>query len=134
MGRDGVFGCLFAYLPLETTAHNAAYLFKSWSANYALPFPYSIDGKETSEIFVSLATTEGWEKSIFGARLARMSEDEIDSYDATNIATKVCEISGGEYGETEDGGYRRQIGLSVLFGLRSGLLVMFRLFPGTELM
>lgn len=70
-----------------TTAHNAAYLFKSWSANYALPFPNSIDGKETSEFFESLASCEGWEKSLFGARLARMPEDEIYSYDSTNIAT-----------------------------------------------
>ncbi len=33
-------------------------------------------------------------------------------------------------GESGNDGYRRQIGLSVLFGQRKGLLVMFRLFPG----
>lgn len=113
-----------------TTAHNAAYLFKSWSANYALPFPHSIDGNEISEFFESLASCEGWEKSFFGARLARMPEDEIYSYDSSDIATQACEISGGQYGSSEDGGYRRQIGLSVLFGQSNGLPVMFRLFPG----
>ena len=113
-----------------STAHNAAYLFKSWSANYALPFPHCIDGKEITEFFESLAACEGWEKTFFGARLARMPEDEIYSYDSTNIATKACEISDGQYGKSKDGGYRRQIGMSVLFGQRSGLPVMFRLFPG----
>lgn len=86
--------------------------------------------KETSEFFESLAFCEGWKKSIFGARLTRMPADEIYSYDSTNIATKACEISDGQYGKSKDGGYRRQIGLSVLFGQRSGLPVMFRLFPG----
>lgn len=59
-----------------------------------------------------------------------MPRDEIYSYDSTNIATKACEISDGQYGKSKDGGYRRQIGLSVLFGQRSGLPVMFRMLPG----
>ena len=59
-----------------------------------------------------------------------MPADESYSYDSSDIATKACEISGGQYSDTEDGNYRRQIGLSVLFDQRSGLPVMFRVFPG----
>lgn len=128
MGQGGVFGCLFACLPLAD--HRAQCRLPVQVLVGQLRASNSIDGKETSEFFKSLAITEGWEKSFFGARLARMPEDEIYSYDSTNIATKACEISDGQYGKSKDGGYRRQIGLSVLFGQSSGLPVMFRMFPG----
>lgn len=59
-----------------------------------------------------------------------MPADEIYSYDSTNIATKACEISDGQYDKSKNGGYRQQIGLSILFGQRSGLPIMFRVFPG----
>lgn len=113
-----------------STAHNATYLFESWSTNYPLAIPRSIDGMEISVVFKSIASCEGWEKSFVDALLTRISEDEIYSYDSEDIATKSCEISGGQDGETEDGGYLRQIGLSILFGQRSSLPIMFRLFPG----
>lgn len=112
------------------TAKNATYLFESWSQNYALPFSRSISAKEVSELFTELASVPGWEKTFFGARIARLDKDEIFSYDATNIATKACEIKDAQYGKSKDGGYRRQIGLSVLFAHNSGLPAMFRLFPG----
>lgn len=112
------------------TANNAAYLYASWAENYALPFPTALSAGEISDLFSYLAGQPGWEKTFFGARLARMPDYEIYSYDSTNIATKACAIADAQYGKSKEGGYRRQIGMGVLFGQTTGLPVMFRLFPG----
>lgn len=112
------------------TAKNASYLYESWSQNYLLPFPRTITAKEITEFFSELGSCPAWEKTFFGARFRRMGEDEIFSYDATNIATKACEIKDAQYGKSKDGGYRRQIGMSVLCGHNSKMPAMFRLFPG----
>lgn len=112
------------------TARNAAYLYESWSQNYTLPFPRTITAKEVTEFFAELGGCAGWEKTFFGARIQRLGKDEVFSYDATNIATKACEIRDAQYGKSKDGGYRRQIGMSVLFGHNSKMPAMFRLFPG----
>lgn len=112
------------------TAHNAAYLYKSWAENYALPFPTAMSANEISELFSYLAEKPDWQRAFFGARLARMPDHEIFSYDSTNIATKACAIADAQCGKSKEGGYRRQIGMSVLFGQTTGLPVMFRLFPG----
>lgn len=112
------------------TAKNASYLYESWSQNYLLPFPRTITAKEVTEFFAELGGCAGWEKTFFGARIQRMGEDEIFSYDATNIATKAYEIKDAQYGKSKDGGYRRQIGMSVLFGHNSQMPAMFRIFPG----
>ena len=101
------------------TAKNASYLYESWSQNYLLPFPRTITAKEITEFFSELGSCPAWEKTFFGARFRRMGEDEIFSYDATNIATKACEITDAQYGKSKDGGYRRQIGMSVLCGHNS---------------
>lgn len=112
------------------TANNEADLYASWAENYALPCPTAMSAGEISDLFSYLAGQPGWDKAFFGARLARMAGDEIYSYDATNTATRACATADAQYGQSEEGGYSRQIGMGVLFGQTSGLPVMFRLFPG----
>lgn len=119
----------FAYHWL-LTSNNAAYLFKSWSGAFLLPFDQPVSGKESSEFMRSLAETPDWEAKFFGKRLGRMDEDEVYSYDATNIATKAMEIADAQFGKSKKDGYREQIGLSLMLGHKSGLPVMFRVFPG----
>lgn len=112
------------------THNNAAYLFQSWSEGYLLPFPQAVSGKECTEFMRSLAETPDWETKFFGARMNRMVDDEVYSYDATNIATKALEIVDAQFGKFKTNGYCDQIGLSILLGQKSGLPVMFRVFPG----
>lgn len=78
----------------------------------------------------SLSTTPDWEARFFGARLARMDEDEVYSFDATNIATKAMELADAQLGKSKEEGYRDQIGLSLLLGHKSDLPVMFLIFHG----
>lgn len=112
------------------THNNACYLFKSWAQQYALPFTRPADAKELTELFQLIGSREGWEQRFFSARIRRMGDDEVFSYDATNIATKATGILDAQTGKSKEGGYRRQIGMSVLFGHNTGLPAMFRLFPG----
>ena len=113
-----------------TTANNACYLFQSWADGYLLPFNGEASAKDLTEFFTDLGNVDGWEKKFFSARLSRTDKDEIFSYDATNIATKACDVIDAQYGKAKAGGYRRQIGMSILFAHRTGLPVMYRLFPG----
>ena len=113
-----------------TTANNACYLFQSWAEGYLLPFDGEASAKDLSDFFTELGSRAGWEKKFFSARIARTDKDEIFSYDATNVATKACGVLDAQYGKSKKGGYRRQIGMSILFAHRTGLPVMYRLFPG----
>lgn len=112
------------------TSANAVYLFESWAEGKLLPFHRPLSSKEISEFFSSLANTPGWRKDFFKARIARLPEDEVLSFDATEIATEAEEISYAQYGKGKEGGYQRQVGLTLLVGHRTGLPVLFRLLPG----
>lgn len=113
-----------------TTANNAWYLFQFWAEGYLLHFNGEASDKDLAEFFTELGSRAGWEKRFFSARIARMDKDEIFSYDASNVATKACDVLDAQYSKSKKGGYRRQSGMSILFAHRTGLPVMFRLVPG----
>lgn len=112
------------------TAHNAAYLYESWSPGKLLPLTDNIPAKEMTEFFDSLLSIAGWRKTFFQARVARLPENEMLSFDATEIATDAQEISYAQYGKGKEGGYQKQVGLIVLMGHRSKMPVLFRVLPG----
>ena len=118
-----------AYQWLHTTS-NAAYLYETWSPNKLLPYKERIRSKEMSELFASLSGTAGWRKDFFGARLARLPDQEMLSFDATEIATEAEEISYAQFGKGKEGGYQRQVGLILLMGQHSHMPVLFRVLPG----
>lgn len=112
------------------TEHNAAYLYESWSPGKLLPFKGNITSKEMTEFFNSLLSVPGWRKTFFGARAARLPEDEMLSFDATEIASEAQEMSYAQRGKGKEGGYQKQVGLIVLMGHRTKMPVLFRVLPG----
>lgn len=70
-----------------SSSDNDGYLFDSWKDGRLLPYTNSISSKEMSEFFRELYKTPSWQKDFFSARLNRLPEDEMISYDATEIAT-----------------------------------------------
>ncbi len=129
-GRDWTQAALSIAMHWLHTSANAAYLFESWSEDKLLPYHKPLSSKEISELFSSLSDTPGWRKDFFKARIARLPEDEVLSFDATEIATEADSISYAQYGKGKEGGYQRQVGLTLLVGHRTGLPVLFRLLPG----
>lgn len=112
------------------TDSNAIYLFESWAHKRFLPISEPIRSKEISQFFASLANTPGWRQQLFESRLNWLPEDEVLSFDATEIATEAQEISYAEWGKGKEGGFQRQVGLILLLGHQSGLPVLFRILPG----
>lgn len=112
------------------TDSNATYLFESWAHKRFLPIAEPINSKEISQFFANLANTPGWRQQLFESRLNWLPEDEVLSFDATEIATEAEEISYAEWGKGKEGGFQRQVGLILLLGHRSGLPVLFRILPG----
>ena len=118
-----------AYQWLHTSS-NAAYLYETWSANKLLPYKETLISKEMSGLLSSLSNTPGWNKDFFGARLARLPDEEMLSFDATAIATEANEISYAQFGKGKEGGYQKQVGLILLLGQQSNMPVLFRVLPG----
>lgn len=112
------------------TSSNAAYLYESWSENKLLPYSQDIPSKKMSQFFSELSTTSGWRKSFFNARLARLPDSEMLSFDATEIATEAAEISYAQLGIGKEGNYQHQLGLILLVGQDSHMPVLFRILPG----
>ena len=84
-----------------TTANNDCYLFHSWAEGYLLPFDGEASAEDLTEFFTELGSHAGWEKKFFSARIARTDKDEIFSYDATNVATKACDVLDAQYGKSK---------------------------------
>ena len=112
------------------TASNAAYLYQSWAPGKLLPSTVIPCSREMSEFFEALSMQPGWRKDFFGARVARLPEDEILAFDATEVATEAANISYAQFGLGKEGGYQKQVGMILLVGHRSGMPVLFRLLPG----
>ena len=112
------------------TESNAAYLFESWRINKLLPGSLSISSKEMGELFNAISTEPDWYRRFFGARLKRLPEDEVLSYDATQIASDAQEICEVQYAKGKEGTYQYQVGLILLVGHRTGMPVLFRILPG----
>lgn len=112
------------------TGHNAAYLYESWSPGKLLPYAENLSSKELSGFFENLVQKPGWRKDFFQARVNRLPENEVLSFDATAIASEAEDMSYVRFGKGKEGGYQSQIGLIVLLGHRTQMPVLFRLLPG----
>ena len=94
-----------------------------------LPYWDSMESKEMTEFFRELAEQPDWRKTFFNARIARLPEDEGLSYDSTRIATEAVANPYAQCGK-EEGGYQKQVGLALLLGHKTGMPVLYRMFPG----
>ena len=112
------------------TSSNSAYLFKSWVSGKLLPYWDAMESREMTEFFRELAEQPGWRKTFFNARIARLPEDEVLSYDSTRIATEAVANPYVQCGKGKEGGYQKQVGLALLLGHKTGMPVFFRMFPG----
>lgn len=118
-----------AFQWLHTTS-NAAYLYESWCQNKFLPYVDVITSRDMTDLLASLPAEPGWRKRFFGARIARLPENEVLCFDATEIATQAQEIAYAQLGLGKTGGFQQQIGLILLVGNKSGMPVLFRTLPG----
>ncbi len=112
------------------TAFNAVYLYESWSPGKLLPYKDNINAKSMTELFKFLISILGWRKKFFAARLARLPENEVLSFDATQIATQAQEVTYAHLGKGKEGWYQKQVGLILLVGHRTKMPVLFRVLPG----
>lgn len=112
------------------TSSNSAYLFKSWVGGKLLPYWESMESKEMTEFFRELVEQPDWRKTFFNARIARLPEDEVLSYDSTRVATEAVANLYAQCGKGKEGGYQKQVGLALLLGHKTGIPVFFRMFPG----
>ena len=109
---------------------NAAYRFEGWSAGKYLPYSESISSKELSQFFESLVRVPSWRKDFFRARIERLPEDEMLSFDATAIASEAENMSYVRFGKGKGGFCQNQLGLILLLGHRTQMPVLFRVLPG----
>ena len=112
------------------TSSNSAYLFKSWVSGKLLPYWDSMESKEMTEFFRELVEQPDWRKTFFDARIARLPEDEVLSYDSTRVATEAVANPYVQCGKGKEGGYQKQVGLALLLGHKTGMPVLFQMFPG----
>ena len=111
------------------TTFNATYLYDSCSQDKLLLYKQRLTGKEVTELFRSLSNEPAWRKTFFKARLDRLPEDELLSFDATEIASDAVDITDAQFGKGKEGG-QSQLGLILLLGQKSRMPVLFRLLPG----
>ena len=131
-----VFGETMAKAMLSIAFHwlssgdNAGYLFDSWKDGRLLPYTDNISSREMSAFFRELNKTPSWRKDFFSARLKRLPEDEMLSYDATQIATEAEKIEFAKLGLGKSGGFQKQVGLILLVGHKTNMPVLFKVLPG----
>lgn len=113
-----------------SSGDNAAYLFESWSHGKSLPYMETLTAKDITGLFRLLISTPGWRKTFFQARINRLPEHEMLSYDATEIAFESNNVSFAQWGKGKEGGYQKQIGLIILYGHYTNIPVLFRVLPG----
>ena len=95
-----------------------------------MPYWDAMESREMTEFFRELAEQPGWRKTFFNARIARLPEDEVLSYDSTRIATEAVANPYVQCGKGKEGGYQKQVGLALLLGHKTGMPVFFRMFTG----
>ena len=125
-GEDKATGAISVASP----GSNAPYLYESWTHSKFVPYPKAITSKQMIELFRELKNMPHWRKDFFGARIKRLQDREMLSFDATQIASQTTGISYAQYGVGKEGGYQRQVGLILLVGHESHTPVLFRLLPG----
>lgn len=112
------------------SATNSVYLYDSWAEGKLLPYRETISAKEMTGFFKSLIRESGWQKRFFGARINRLPEDEVLSFDATQIASDAENLSFAQYGKGKEGMFQNQLGLIVLVGHKTRMPALFRILPG----
>ena len=124
---DAILSIAFNWL---STGDNAAYLFNSWKEDRLLPYTDDLPSKEMSAFLKQLNQTLSWRKNFFNARLNRLPDDEMLSFDATEIATSAENIDYAHLGLGKSGGFQKQVGLIILVGHKTHMPVLFRVLPG----
>ena len=109
---------------------NSFYLYPDWSEKKYLPYFESLDSKEISGFLEAIVNVPGWRKTFFGARVARLTDSEMLSFDATEIASEAEKVTYAQIGVGKEEGYQKQVGLILLVGHESHLPVLFRVLPG----
>ncbi len=113
------------------TGNNAISLYASWSPGRLLPYTGNISSRELSEFLDDLTQLSGCRECFFGARLARLPEDEVLlSFDVSGIASAAGDMDCVRDGGERSAYWQRRVGLIVLLGRRSQMPVLFRVLPG----
>lgn len=115
---------------LLSTQTNAFYLYSDWAEKKYLPYSEPLSSKDISEFLEEIVNVPGWRKKFFAARVARLPDSEMLSFDATQIATEAEKVTYAQIGVGKEGGYQKQVGLILLVGHDSHLPVLFRVLPG----
>lgn len=79
------------------TSSNAAYLYESWCEGKLLPRIEPLSSEELSQFFADLTSVPSWRRDFFKLRIKRLPEDEILSFDATEVASAGTDISYAQY-------------------------------------
>ena len=108
------------------TRDNEARLFASWGEGKLLPAFEPMDCREMTEFFRDLAEQSDWRETFFRARLARMSGEELLSYNCTGIATEALALPHVQPGAA----HQSEPTLSLLVGRQTGMPAGFLLLPG----
>lgn len=106
---------------------------ENWRRKYAALFAASFSAKNITEFFEELRSRPNWEADFFKVRLERLDEDEVFSFDATNIATEALQTENARDGKGKKTRIRRQVNMALAFGHKCGLPVLFRVFTGNIL-
>ena len=113
-----------------SSGQNACYLYNSWSEGRLLPYSELLESKEISGLLKQITDQVGWRKSFFQERIKHLPDDEMLSFDATEIASEAQNIPDAQYGKGKEGFYQKQIGLILLVGHKTHMPVLFRVLPG----
>ena len=113
-----------------SSGQNACYLYNSWSDGRLLPYSEPLVNKEISSHLKQIVEQPGWRKNFFNARIKRLPDDEMLSFDATEIASEAQNIPDAQYGKGKEGDYQKQVGLILLVGHKTHMPVLFRVLPG----
>ena len=108
------------------TRDNEARLFTSWSEGKLLPAFEPMDCREMTEFFRDLAEQPDWRETFFSARLARMSDEELLSYNCSRIAAQALALPHPQRGAA----HQNEPALSLLFSRHTGMPAGFVFLPG----
>ncbi len=113
-----------------TSDRNSVSLYEDWRRSHAAPSGARLTSEDVTALFEELGCRPNRQTDFFKARLERLDEDELFSYDATEIAAEALDIEDARDVMGKKTGIRRQVNLTLVFGRKSGLPVFFRVFPG----
>ena len=98
------------------TSFNVAYLYDSCSKDKLLPYKQRLTGKEVTDLFRSQSNQPAWHKTFFKARLDRLPENELLSFNAIEIASDTVEATDVQFGKGKEGGFQSHRRAILFFG------------------